>query len=72
MTPAEKTEPDEMTPAQERMFARVKLEVECMSDAKLYWMLFHTIRESARRRDRDSVINQLRGQADCLERGLVH
>jgi len=64
------------TPAEEaandRIFARVESEVESMSDVKLYWVLFHSIRESARRRARDSVIKQLRGQADRLERGLVH
>ena len=73
---AKKTKHGDMPPATkaafDRLFARVKPEVESMSDAKLYAMLFHTIRESARRRDRDSVIKQLRGQADCLERGLVH
>ncbi len=71
-----KTTPDEMPPATkaafDRLFARIKPEVESMSDAKLYAMFFHVIRESARRRDRDSVIKQLRGQADNLERGLVH
>ena len=56
----------------DRAFRSVKREVESMSDAKLSLMLFHTIWESARRRDRDSVIKQLRGQADHLERGLVH
>ena len=65
-----------MTPAKQaahdRAFDSVKREVESMSDAKIYWVLFHSIWESARRRDRDSVIKQLRGQADRLERGLVH
>ncbi len=68
MTPAKKTEPNEMTPAQEIMFARFKLEVESMSDAKLHFMLFHTIHESARRHSRDRVIRQLRGQVRHLER----
>ncbi len=58
--------------AHDRVFDSVEREVEIMTDARLYMMLFHSIRESARRRDRDSVIKQLRGQADCLERGLVH
>ena len=45
MTPAEQAEID-------RVFDSVKREVEIMTDARLYMMLFHTIRESARRRDR--------------------
>jgi len=73
---AKETEPDEMTPATkaafDRLFARVKPEVESMSDAKLHAMFFLVIWESAQRRDRNSVIKQLRGQADHLERGLVH
>ena len=65
MTPAEDA-------ARDRAFDSVKGEVQSMSDAKLSLMLFHSIWESARRRGRDSVIKQLRGQADRLERGLVH
>jgi len=44
-----KTTPDEMPPATkaafDRLFARIKPEVESMSDAKLYAMFFHVIRE---------------------------
>ena len=69
---AKKTEPDAMPPATkaafDSLFAEVKPEVESMSDSKLYAMLFLVIRESVGRRDRNSVIKQLRGQADCLER----
>ena len=73
---AKKTEPDDLTPAEkaerERVFARVKPEVESASDDEVRAMLFYTIRVSALRRDPDWVAKLLRETADSLERGRVH
>ena len=65
MTPAEQAE-------DERLSAGIKRAVGRMSDAKLCWVLFHSIWESAERRDRAWVAKQLRREADRVERGIVH